>query len=234
MVTDCPRPHNVAAGHGGGAERGRDREELANALTHGAGVLLSLVGAVVLAYRAAWHGSAAHSAAVGVYGASLVGAFAASTLYHAASATGATRTPRLKNALLWLDHSCIYALIAGTYTPFLVSVLKGAAGTALLWGVWGLAAAGVVAGALPGFRSGLVSVALCLLMGWMVVVVLQPLAAELGPGGTALLVAGGLSYSLGVAFYLVGRAYFHAVWHGFVLAGGALHYACVLLYAVPR
>lgn len=195
----------------------RDREELANALTHGAGVLLSLAGAVVLAYRAAWYGSLAHTIAVSVYGASLVGAFTASTLYHA---TSATRAPRRKRALLWLDHSCIYALIAGTYTPFMVSVLKEAAGTAVLCTVWGLAAAGMAAKMLPRLQSDLVSVPFSLLMGWLVLVVLGPLASQLGASGIALLLAGGLCYSLGVIFFLVRRTYFHAVWHGFVLAGG--------------
>lgn len=206
------------------------REERANALTHGAGVLLSLVGAGILAHRAAEYGSLAHTVAICVYGVSLVSVFAASTLYHA---TNATRAPRLKNAFLWLDHSCVYALIAGTYTPFMVSVLKGTAGTAMLSAVWGFAATGVVAKTLLRIRSDLVSIPFYLLMGWMIVAVIRPFAIQVGAGGVALLLAGGFCYSFGIIFFLMNRAYFHAVWHGFVLVGGALHFSCVLLYATP-
>ena len=203
------------------------REEVANALLHGAGALLSLVGLPVLVARSLEYRDAAYTAAVGVYGASLLGVFAASTLYHAVTA------PRFKPFTRWLDQACIYAVIAGTYTPFMLTVLKGATGLAVLGAIWALAALGVVAKAVRRLRSDAVSVPFYLLMGWLIVAVLPPFVRQVHPAGLALLAAGGLCYSLGVGFFLWRRPYAHAVWHGCVLAGGALHYAAVLNYATP-
>jgi len=207
---------------------GLPREEVANVLLHGAGALLSLVGLAVLVARSLGYRDATHTAAVAVYGASLLAVFAASTLHHAVTA------PRLKPVTLWLDHACIYALIAGTYTPFMLTVLKGATGLAVLATVWGLAAVGVAAKTVLRLRSEAVSLPFYLLMGWLIVAVLPPFVRQVHPTGLALLVAGGLCYSLGVGFFLWRRPYAHAVWHGCVLAGGALHYAAVLRYATPR
>ena len=207
--------------------RARPPEEVANVLTHGAGALLALAGLAVLLARARWYHDAAHTAAVGVYGASLVAVFAASTLHHAATA------PRLKQLTLWLDHACIYALIAGTYTPFMLTVLKGATGLAMLATVWALAALGVVAKTVLRIRSEAVSLPFYLAMGWLIVVVLEPFAQRVHPAGLALLAAGGLCYSIGVGFFLWRRPYAHVIWHVCVLAGGALHYAAVLGYATP-
>jgi hemolysin III len=220
------------SGPGPGRPRFRapPREEAANALLHGAGALLSLAGGAVLVARSRAYRDAAHTAAVGVSGASLVGVFAASTLYHAVTA------PRLKPVTRWLDQACIYAAIAGTYTPFMLTALKGATGLAVLSAVWALAAVGIVAKALRRLRSDAVSLPLYLLMGWLIVAVLPPLARHFPPAGLGLLVAGGLCSSLGVGFFRWRRPYAHAVWHGCVLAGGALHsaaYAAVLRYATP-
>jgi hemolysin III len=201
---------------------------VANVLTHGAGALLSLVGLAVLVARSLGYRDPAHTAAVGVYGASLVAVFAASTLHHAVTA------PRLKRLTLWLDHAGISALIAGTYTPFMLTVLRGATGLAMLGAVWALAAVGVVAKTALRIRSEAVSLPFYLIMGWLIVVVLEPFARRVPPAGLGLLVAGGLCYSVGVGFFLWRRPYAHAVWHGCVLAGGALHYAAVLRYATPR
>jgi hemolysin III len=200
---------------------------VANVLTHGAGALLSLAGLAVLVARSLGHRDVTHTVAVGVYGASLVGVFAASALHHAVTA------PRLKPVTRWLDHACIYAAIAGTYTPFLLTALAGATGLAALAAVWALAAAGAAAKAARRLRSDAASVPLYLAMGWLVVAVLPALARAVPPAGLALLVAGGLCYSLGVGFFLWRRPYAHAVWHGCALAGGALHYAAVLRYAAP-
>jgi hemolysin III len=196
-------------------------------LLHGAGALLSLAGLAVLVVRSLGYRDATHTAAVAVSGASLVAVFAASTLHHAVTA------PRLKRVTLWLDHACIYALIAGTYTPFMLTVLRGATGLAVLAAVWALAAVGVVAKTARRLRSDAVSLPFYLAMGWLIVVVLEPFARRVPPTGLGLLVAGGLCYSLGVGFFLWRRPYAHAVWHGCVLAGGALHYAAVLRYATP-
>ena len=207
--------------------RARPPEEVANVLTHGAGALLALAGLAVLLARARWYHDAAHTVAVGVYGASLVAVFVASTLHHAAT------TPRLKQFTLWLDHACIYALFAGTYTPFMLTVLKGATGLAMLATVWALAALGVVAKTVLRIRSEAVSLPFYLAMGWLIVVVLEPFAQRVHPAGLALLAAGGLCYSVGVGFFLWRRPYAHVIWHVCVLAGGALHYAAVLGYATP-
>jgi len=181
----------------------------------------------VLVARSLGYRDATHTAAVAVYGASLLSVFAASTLHHAVTA------PRLKSLTLWLDHACIYALIAGTYTPFMLTVLRGATGLAVLAAVWILAAVGVAAKTARRLRSDAVSLPFYLAMGWLIVVVLVPFARRVPPAGLGLLVAGGLCYSLGVGFFLWRRPYAHAVWHGCVLAGGALHYAAVLRYATP-
>ena len=201
--------------------------EVANVLTHGAGALLSLAGLAVLVARSLGYRDPTHTVAVGVYGAALLGALAASTLHHAVTA------PRLKRFTLFLDHAGIATLIAGTYTPFMLTVLAGATGLAVLGAVWALAAAGVATRAIRRLRSDAVSVPLYLLMGWLIVAVLPPFVRRVPPAGLALLVAGGLCYSLGVGFFLWRRPYAHAAWHGCVLAGGALHYAAVLRYATP-
>jgi hemolysin III len=209
------------------------REELANSVTHGVGILFSLAGLPVLAAQAWMHNNAVHTLAVLVFGLSLLSVYLSSTLHHLATAA------RLKRIALRLDHACIYLLIAGTYTPFMVTVLKGTAGTVVLGAVWTLGLAGVLWKTLfqtpTNWRQEAISVAFYLLMGWLVVFVLQPLAAGIALPGLLLLVAGGVCYSLGVVFFLVGNvAYAHAVWHLFVLTGSVLHYFSVLLYAVPR
>ncbi|MBI3970380.1 MAG: hemolysin III family protein [Chloroflexi bacterium] len=212
---------------GRGMFRAVSREELVNALTHGIGVIFSLVGLFVLAYRSLWYNNVAHTIAVSVYGVALVSVFASSTLHHI------TTEQRLKRIYLWLDHSCIYALIAGTYTPFMLTILKGATGIVVLSAVWGFGVLGIFAKTILKIRSDLISIPFYLLMGWMVVFVLQPFSSLIDPSGLVLLLVGGLCYSLGIVFFLLKLAYAHAVWHVLVLAGSALHYVCVLLYVTP-
>ena len=141
----------------------------------------------------------------------------------------------MRQLLRALDHSAIFLLIGGTYTAFMLVSLGGALGWAMLAVIWALAAAGIAARlALKGRRHNLV-VACYVAMGWIVVFVVKPLVAGLPAGGLALLAAGGLAYTLGVVFYKWrSLPYHHAVWHGFVLAGSALHFFAVLLYVVPR
>jgi hemolysin III len=179
------------------------------------------------------HNNAVHTLSVLVYGLSLLSVYLSSTLHHLATAS------RLKRITVRLDHACIYLLIAGTYTPFMVTVLKGTTGTVVLGAVWALGVAGVLWKTLfrtpANWRQEAISVAFYLLMGWLVVFVLQPLAAGIALPGLLLLVAGGLCYSLGVVFFMISNvAYAHAVWHLFVLTGSVLHYFSILLYAVPR
>jgi hemolysin III len=162
-----------------------------------------------------------------VFGAALVVLYTASTLYHALGHVH----ERARTVLRALDHSAIFLLIAGTYTPFTLVSLRGPWGWSLFAVVWSLAVAGIALRLALRRRPTALFVSLYLAMGWCVVLALRPLVAAVPPGGIALLVAGGLAYSVGVVFYLWrSLPYGHAIWHGFVLAGSAFHYAAVLRY----
>jgi hemolysin III len=155
--------------------------------------------------------------------------FTTSVMYHSST------SPRLRPRLRLLDHSAIYVLIAGTYTPFALGVLGGTWGWTLFGLVWGLAAAGIIAKTMLGFRFPAASTLLYLAMGWIGVVVAKPLMATLTQHELTWIVAGGLAYTFGVPFYaLKGRPYMHAVWHVFVLAGVACHFVAVLSVMAPR
>jgi len=200
-------------------------EERANALTHGLGLLLAVVGLAALVGLSRSRGDRLPVLACGVFGASLVLLYASSTLYHTVQA------PRAKELLRAVDHSAIFLLIAGTYTPFTLVTLRGPWGWSLFAVVWALAVAGITLRVVLRRRPTALFLALYLTMGWCVVVAARPLFAAVGPSGGALLVAGGLAYSLGVPFYVWRRLpYHHAVWHLFVLAGSAFHYAAVLRF----
>lgn len=202
------------------------REELANVLTHGVGLALSLLGLPWLVSVAVRHGDVRHIVAASVFATSLVLLYAASTLYHAMPSA------RAKQLLRVCDHVAIYLLIAGTYTPFALGVLRGAWGWTLFGAVWGLAALGILHKTLLGFRFPRLSTAMYVGMGWLAVVAIGPLARALPPAGLGWLIAGGLCYTIGVVFYVKGhRPYRHAVWHLFVLAGSVCHYTAVLGYA---
>jgi hemolysin III len=154
--------------------------------------------------------------------------YTASTLYHAIPLTRAKRVLRV------FDHSLIYFLIAGSYTPFALITLRGPWGWGLLAFVWTLALAGVVFKIFATGRFEKLSLAIYLLMGWAALVAIEPLVEAMHPGGLALLAAGGLTYTGGVAFYVWQRLrYHHAIWHLFVLAGSVLHYLAVYLYVIP-
>jgi hemolysin III len=179
----------------------------------------------VLASASSRRGPAATVVGCLVFGATLVFLYAVSTLYHAVS------HPRAKAVLRVLDHSAIFLLIAGTYTPFTLVSLRGPWGWSLFGVVWGIAATGIALRLALRRRPTALFVGLYLAMGWCVVVAAKPLLAAVAPGGIALLAAGGLAYSAGVAFYLWRRLpYHHAIWHAFVLAGSACHYVAVLRY----
>lgn len=200
----------------------RAREEFWNAATHGTGAMLALAGAAALIVAAALRGDPWRIVAVAVYGATLVLLYVASTLYHA------SRTPQRKARLRVLDHASIYLLIAGTYTPFTLLPLRGAWGWSLFGVVWGLAAVGLVAKLFWTGRWPRLSTALYVAMGWVVIVAAVPLFERLGTASLAWLVAGGVAYTAGTAFYASRRIPFaHAIWHGFVLAGSACHLVAV-------
>lgn len=204
-------------------------EEIASSAIHGVGIVLSIAGLAVLVAFAALYGDARHIASVSVYGASLILLYTASTVYHGVPNAGAKATLRA------LDHIAIYLLIAGTYTPFSLLVLKGGAGIALFATVWSLAAVGIMVELTSLKRFRLATVALYLGMGWSALAAAQPLFAHLATGGLWLLFGGGVAYTAGVPFYLWKSLPFsHAVWHGFVLLGSVLHFFAVLLYVLPQ
>lgn len=204
-------------------------EEIANSVTHGMGLALSLAGLAVLVTLAALRGTAWHIVSCAVYGATLVILYAASTLYHSA------RGPRVKRVLRILDHSAIYLLIAGTYTPFALVTLRGAWGWSLLGVVWGLALAGILWKVWFVDRFVVVSTTVYLVMGWLAVIAAKPLLAALPAGGIAWILAGGLCYTAGVVFFGWKKLpYGHTVWHVLVVAGSVCHFLAVLLYVIPR
>lgn len=205
------------------------REELLHALTHGIGAVLSVGALVGMVVWASVTDSPIQVVASAVFGATLVTMYAASTAYHAIPA----RRVRIKRAFQVADHCCIYLLIAGTYTPFTLVTLQGAWGWSLFGVVWGLAMLGIALKLTPlGHRPWLSSLGY-LGIGWVALVALQPLVAALPIPALVLLVAGGLSYTVGVAFYAWERLpYNHTVWHLFVLGGSTLHYLAVQLYVI--
>lgn len=209
-------------------EAARVAEEIANALTHGLGLALSVVGLVVLVPLSAARGTTTHLVACAVYGATLVLLYAASTLYHS------FQRPRLKRLLRRIDHAAIYLLIAGTYTPFALVNLRGGWGWALFGVAWGMAAFGVVYKLFFMGRLRCLSTSLYLVMGWMAVAAAKPFLASVAVHGLLLLAVGGLLYTAGVWFYVRDhRRYHHAVWHLFVLGGSACHYAAVVTAVLP-
>ena len=198
-------------------------EEIASAVTHGLGVLLSVGAGAVLVTLAALTGDPWTIVGASVFVGTLVLVYTASTLYHAIPF--ATAKARLKT----FDHCAIFGLIAGTYTPFLIGGLRGPWGWALFATIWALALAGIVFKLFFTGRFKRASTLVYVLMGWLVVVATGPLREAL-PGTTlAWLVGGGLAYTVGTLFYLSRRPFAHAVWHGFVLAGSVCHFAAVLV-----
>ncbi len=200
--------------------------ERANATTHGAGLLLSVVAVVFLLDQAARAGGARLLAAFLVYSFSLLNLYAASTLYHSA------RGPRLKRLFRVLDHASIYVLIAGTYTPVALCCLPGTVGWVVFGVEWGLALGGILFKIFCLGKLRVLSVAFYVGMGYLIVAAWRPLVAFNPPGLALWILAGGLFYTLGVVFYALKRLPFHhAVWHLFVMAGSLCHFAGIYLYA---
>ena len=202
-------------------------EEIANSSIHGLGVALSIAALTMLLVFAGWAHNGWAIATSLVYGISLVLEYAASTLYHS------FQQPSVKHVFKILDHCGIYVLIAGSYTPFCLITLREHGGLWLFAVVWGLAVIGVSTETAWAYRPRWVSAAVYLGMGWLVVFAIKPLMVALAPTGLWLLVAGGLCYTVGTAFYVLKRVrYMHAVWHVWVLAGSILHFLAVLLYVI--
>lgn len=202
-------------------------EEWVHSLTHGVGMLLGIAALVLMVVFAAKTGSALRVVACAIFGSTLVVLYASSALYHG------LRPGRAKRVFGVLDHTSIFLLIAGTYTPFTLVTLEGGVGWTLFGVIWGLAVGGIILEAVSRGRLRRLQVGLYLIMGWSIIVAIRPLLDALATEGLVLLVAGGLSYTLGVVFFAWRRPFFHAVWHLFVLGGSTCHFFAVLLYVIP-
>ncbi|MCH3943800.1 MAG: hemolysin III family protein [Atopobiaceae bacterium] len=202
-------------------------EEIGNSVTHGVGALLAVAAIVLCCVKAARDGGGILTLAAVAYSIPLFLEYLMSTLYHALAVPGAKRVFKV------LDHCCIYLLIAGSYTPFCLVTLANSGGGALAAVVWGIAAAGIVAETFWVFRPRWVSTVIYLAMGWSVMLELPALLALLDPAGLALLVAGGLCYSVGCVFYVLKKVpYLHMVFHLFVLAGSVCQFLAIVLYVL--
>jgi hemolysin III len=201
------------------------REEIANSVSHGLG-LVTAVCAIPFLRAAAWRGGTAASIGAGVFAFTVVLLYSISTLYHAVPESRAKRLLRV------LDHGAIFLLIAGTYTPITLVVLRGPWGWTLLGLVWGFAVLGVLLKATRGVRHPRLSMALYLGMGWLALIAVQPLWLRMPAPGMLWLAAGGLAYTGGVAFFALDRVrYAHLAWHVCVLAGTACHFIAVMNYS---
>jgi hemolysin III len=202
-------------------------EEIANSLSHGLGLIAALAASPLLILHALQRGDTVFVVGASIFVVTMVLLYLASTLYHALPAG------RAKAMFRVIEHSAIFLLIAGTYTPFALGVLRGAMGWTLLALVWGIAVAGVTLKALNRLTHPILTTSLYLLMGWLIVIAAEPLAAVLPASGLRWLVAGGLAYTLGVIFFALGSRlrFCHFIWHLFVMAGTTCHYFAVLWYA---
>lgn len=208
--------------------RREQMEEMLNAVTHGIGALLALIGLIVLIVAAYSHGNIWHRLSFSIYGTSLLLLYVASTLYHS------FRNEKLKHIFRICDHASIYLLIAGTYTPFTLVLLRGSLGWTIFGVVWALALLGIVQQIFFVGRFKLFSTLCYLGLGWFIVAFIKPLAAALPLVGFCWLVGGGIAYTVGAMIYLCRRLSFHhTVWHFFVLAGSLCHFITVLYFLLP-
>ncbi len=204
------------------------KEEIFNSITHGIGTLLGVAALVILVVMSVNHGNVWHIVSTSIFGASIIILYMSSTLYHSLTA------PKAKHVFKILDHSSIFILIAGTYTPFLLVTLRGPWGWSLFGVIWGLAVSGIVMKSIFIRRFKILSTIIYLLMGWIVIIALKPLLAALPKGGFLWLFGGGLSYTLGVVFYEWKKLPMsHGIWHLFVIGGTVCHFFSVLFYVVP-
>ncbi len=205
------------------------KEEIASSITHGFGVLASIVGLIALLLKAVRLSNTWMITGFTIYSTSLILLFLASTLYHAFPYS------RVKSVFRVVDHGSIYLLIAGTYTPFTLVSLRGNWGWALFGTVWGLAFGGIFFNSFSFGRFQKIGTTTYVLMGWLSAIVLHRLLSSVGLFGVILLIAGGLIYTLGIIFYKrEGFPYNHAIWHLFVLSGGVCHFLVVYFFVAPK
>jgi hemolysin III len=204
-----------------------DKEEALNTITHGIGLILSIPAVILLIFYSSINGTIWHIVSSCIYGSTLIILYLASTTYHG------TKEPGLKKRLNVFDHSAIYLLIAGTYTPFLLITLRGAWGWSLFGVVWGIAVIGVFMKIFFAARYKFISALAYVLMGWIIIVAIKPLINNLASEGLFWLVAGGLSYTIGAVLYVIKKIpYNHAIFHVFVLAGSIAHWIAVFFYVL--
>ncbi len=203
-------------------------EELISAISHGIGTLLSITGLVIAIIVSALHGNAYCVVSSCIFGTSLIMLYSMSTLYHSITNEKAKKVFRV------LDHCSIFLLIAGTYTPFTLVSLNGQIGWTLFGVIWALAIFSTIFNSISLEKFKKINIACCLIMGWIIVFAIKPLLAVVPVNGIILLVAGGVTYSVGAILYAMKKyKYMHSIWHLFVLAASILHYFAILLYVLP-
>ncbi|HAN77470.1 MAG TPA: hemolysin D [Bacteroidales bacterium] len=204
------------------------KEEMFNVITHALGIGLSIAGLGILVVSAIRFGDVWHIVSFSIYGVSLIFLYTASTIFHSLLKV------RPKFYANIVDHSAVYILIAGTYTPFTLITLRGSWGWTIFGIVWGLAILGVTYKIFMNTKYRVLSTIVYLLMGWVIIIAVKPLYDNLASGGLWLLALGGLSYSIGVVFYTFRKIpWGHGIWHIFVLLGSVLHFFSVYLYLLP-
>lgn len=201
------------------------KEEKWNVITHGFGLVLSIVGMVLLVVRASLYEDAWHIVSFSIYGASMVILYSASTFFHA------SKPGELRKKLNVFDHASIFLLIAGTYTPFVLITVRGGWGWSIFGVVWGLAIAGIVLKFFFTGRFEKISTAIYVILGWLIIIAIKPLIENLSAQGLFWLALGGISYSVGAAIYLLHKLpYNHTIFHVFVLIGSITHFIAVYFY----
>ena len=203
-------------------------EEIFNAVSHGVGAALAVAGCVIVVVFASFTGNAWAIVSCSIYSAMTILAFLSSTLYHSLTA------PKAKAVFRVFDHNSIFLFIAGTYTPFTLVTLRGTVGWTIFCVVWGASIIGIILNSISIDRFKIFSMIAYVATGWAIIFAIFPLSVALPLPGIILLIAGGVSYTLGIIFYAMKKIhYMHSIWHLFVLAGSILHYFSILFYVVP-
>lgn len=201
-------------------------EEIANSISHGVGLIASMAGAPFLILAAVQKGNTLSVVSVSIFATTMVLLYLSSMIYHCLTEN------RAKQVFLIFDHIAIFLLIAGTYTPFALLILKGALGWSLFGVVWATAIAGTITKLIPTLRHSKLSLGLYLGMGWVILPIIRPLYLHLPWDGLLWLIAGGVAYTLGVVFYVAKARYAHFIWHLFTIAGTTCHFFAILWYVV--
>jgi hemolysin III len=203
-------------------------EEVFNSITHGVGIIISIAALVIMVVFSSLYGNTIHIVSSIIFGVALILLYTASTMYHS------FQKPKIKHTLKIIDHSCIYILIAGTYTPFMLVTLNGTLGWIIFSVVWSLTILGILFKVFFVNRFKIISTIAYILMGWLIIFAIKPPFHALPGSAIVLIVSGGLIYTLGTIFYAWEKLPFnHTIWHSFVLAGSICHFFAIMFYVVP-